>query len=182
MSDAETGWAARLNGRVTMWLARVAAFLLALVAVMTFCDVIARYFFNSPFTFTVEVTELMMGLIVYLGVGLTTHTNGHIVVDVVTLRLSERLREALALVTNALALGFLAVMVWRLWLRADFLLLKGDTTPVWGIPLWPVAFAMAFGSVFFLTGVCLHLIEACRRVMGRQGTPPPPPVARPYSE
>ena len=95
-------------------------------------------------------------------------TNGHIVVDVVTLRLSERLRALLALVTNALALGFLAVMVWRLWLRADFLLLKGDTTPVWGIPLWPVAFAMAFGSVFFLTGVCLHLIDACRRVMGRQ--------------
>jgi len=182
MSDAETGWAARLNGRVTMWLARVAALLLALIAVMTFCDVIARYFFNSPFTFTVEVTELTMGLIVYLGVGLTTHTSGHIVVDVVTLRLSERLRELLALVTNALALGFLAVMVWRLWLRADFLLLKGDTTPVWGIPIWPVAFVMALGSVFFLTGVCLHLIDACRRLMDRQGPSPPPPVARPFSE
>jgi hypothetical protein len=33
----------RLNGRVTMWLARVAAAVLALLAVMTFCDVIARY-------------------------------------------------------------------------------------------------------------------------------------------
>ena len=182
MNNAAAGWLERLNGRVTSWLARIAAFLLALVAVMTFSDVIARYVFNAPFTFTVEMTELAMGLIVYLGVGLTTHANGHIVVDVVTLRLSDRARALLALVTNALALGFLLLMVWRLWLRADFLLAKGDTTQVWGIPFWPVAFAIALGSVFLLTGVLLHLIDACRRVMDRQGPPPPAPVARPYSE
>ena len=43
--------------------------------------------------------------------------------------------------TNLLALGFLAVMVWRLWLHAEFLRDKGDTTMVWSVPLWPVAFA-----------------------------------------
>ena len=182
MNAAAAGWLDRLNGRVTLWLARIAAFLLALIAVMTFCDVIARYVFNAPFTFTVEVTELAIGLIVYLGVGLTTHENGHIVVDVLTLRLSDRTRAWLAMVTNVLALGFLAVMVWRLWLRADFLLVKGDTTQVRGIPFWPVAFAMALGSAFLLTGVLLQLIDACRRVANRQGPPPSATAVRPFSE
>jgi TRAP-type C4-dicarboxylate transport system permease small subunit len=182
MDGTATGWFGRLNGRVTRWLAGIAALLLALIAVMTFCDVGARYFLNAPFTFTVEVTELAMGLIVYLGVGLTTHTGGHIVVDVVTLRLSERWRALLALTTNALALGFLAILVWRLWLRAELLLIKGDTTPVWAIPLWPVAFVMALGSVFFLTGVLLHLMDAYGRLADRAGPPAAPPVARPYSE
>jgi TRAP-type C4-dicarboxylate transport system permease small subunit len=182
MNAAAAGRLDRLNGRVTLWLARIAAFLLSLIALMTFCDVIARYFFNAPFTFTVEVTELAMGLIVYLGVGLTTHASGHIVVDVLTLRLSERTRAWLAALTNALALGFLALMVWRLWLRADFLLMKGDTTPVRGIPLWPVAFVMALASMFLLTGVLLHLVDALRRLTDRQGTPPPTTLARPYSE
>ena len=73
-------------------------------------------------------------------------------------------------------------LVWRLWLRADFLLAKGDTTQVWGVPFWPVAFAMALGSVFLVTGVLLHLIDACRRVTDRQGPPPPAPVAQPFTE
>ena len=71
---------------------------------MTFCDVVGRYVFNSPFTFTVEFTQLSMGLIVYLGVGLTTHDRGHIVVDVVTLRLPGiDALPCMSLVTNVLA-------------------------------------------------------------------------------
>ena len=86
MKDALTSRVGRLNGWVTLWLARVAAVALALIAVVTFCDVIARKVFNSGFTFTVEMTEMSMALIVFLGVGLVTHQRGHIVVDVLTLQ------------------------------------------------------------------------------------------------
>ncbi|MEX2127665.1 MAG: TRAP transporter small permease [Xanthobacteraceae bacterium] len=166
-----TGLLGRLNGRVTTWLARIASFVLALLAVMTFCDVVGRYFFNSPFTFSVEVTELAMGLIVYLGVGLVTHENGHISVDVLTLRLSEWTRALLGLVTNFIALAFLAFMVWQVWGRAETLLAKGDITPIWHVPIWPVAFIMAAGSAFFLTGVFLHLLGAAKRVIAKQERP-----------
>jgi TRAP-type C4-dicarboxylate transport system permease small subunit len=133
--------------------------------VVTFCDVVGRYVFNAPFTFTVEVTELAMGLIVYLAIGLTTHEDGHISVDFFILRLSTWLRAMLAVVTNILALAFLAFMVWRVWLRAGELFAKGDITQVWHIPIWPVAYVMALGSVFLLTGVFLHLAYAVRRVL-----------------
>ena len=75
-----------------------------MIAVVTFCDVFARYVFSAPFTFTVELTEISMALIVFLGVGLVTHDDGHINVDVVTLRLSERRARCSSLVTNMLAL------------------------------------------------------------------------------
>ena len=104
---------ARANGRVTMWLARVAAFALALIAVVTFCDVIGRYFFHAPFAFTVELTSFAMAVIVFFGVGLVTHEDAHISADVVTLRLPLRLRALFALATNVLALGFLVLMAWR---------------------------------------------------------------------
>ena len=164
-----TGAIGRWNGRVTTWLARIAASILAVLCVTTFADVIARYFFNAPFTFTVEVTELAMGLIVYLGVGLVTHDNEHVSADVVTSRLSVGLRALVTLTTNVLALAFLAVMVWRVWLRAADLLAKGDITQIWHIPLWPVAFAIAFGGVFFITGVLFHLLVALQRVRSQPG-------------
>jgi TRAP-type C4-dicarboxylate transport system permease small subunit len=171
----------RWNGQVTWWLARIASFVLALVAAITFCDVIARYVFNSPFSFTVEGTELAMGLIVFLSVGFTTHEDGHISVDIVTLRLADRIRALLGVVTNLIALAFLVVMVWRLWLRADVLLTKGDKTQILLVPIWPVAFVMAAGSVFYLTGVFVHLTKAAQRIMNPQA-PPPPTAQRPYSE
>ncbi|MPZ58164.1 MAG: TRAP transporter small permease subunit [Rhizobiales bacterium] len=182
MTDAMAGLTGRLNGWATLWLARIAAFVLAALAVVTFCDVVGRYFFNSPFTFTVEVTELSMGLIVYFGIGLTTHRNEHISVDFVTLRLSQRQQAWLAVVTNLLALGFLCVMVWQVWLRAEVLLTKGDVTQIWGIPIWPVAFGMAVGSVFLLTGVFLQMVGAARRLMGQDQPPPSPSVSRPYTD
>ena len=84
-----------------------------------------------------------------------------------TQRLSDRLRALMGLVTNVLALAFLAVMVWRMGLRAADLLAKGDITDIWHIPIWPVAFAMAFGAVFFISGVLLHMLSALQRVTGR---------------
>jgi TRAP-type transport system small permease protein len=163
-----TGILARINARLTTWLACIAAVALAVIAAATFCDVFARYFLNRPFSFTVELTEMAMALVVYFGVGLVTHENAHINADVVILRLSLRLRELFAVVTNLLALGFLAIMVWRLWLRAEFLLAKGDTTPVWQVPLWPIAGCIALGSLFLLTGVFLQLINALRGVTNLQ--------------
>ena len=182
MSDGPAGLIGRWNGRVTLWLARVAAAVLAFLAAMTFCDVIARYFFNAPFSFTVEITEIAMGVIIYFGVGLTTHDNDHISVDFVTLRLSEWLRTLIGLVTNVLAFGFLALMVWRLWLRAETLLEKGDVSPVMLIPRWPTAFIMAFGAVFFLTGVLVHIIIAWRRLSTGETAPPPASTSRPYTD
>jgi TRAP-type C4-dicarboxylate transport system permease small subunit len=162
-----TDFLSRLNGRVTTWLARIASFILAVLAVVTLCDVVGRYVFNTPFAFTVEATELAMGLIVYLGVGLVTQEGGHITVDVLTLRMSERTRALVGILTNALAFAFLAVMVWRLWLRAAALLATGDVTPVWLVPIWPVAFVMAAASIFFLTGTLVHFLEAMRRAAAR---------------
>jgi TRAP-type C4-dicarboxylate transport system permease small subunit len=163
----------RTNGRVTLWLARVASVALVVIAAVTFIDVIGRYFLQASFPFTVELTQLAMAIVVYFGVGLVTHEDAHINADVVTLRLPPRGRALFALITNLLALGFLAVMVWRLWVQADFLFAKGDTTMVWAVPLWPFAFAVAFGSLFLLTGVLLQLLHAWARLTGVEPEPPP---------
>lgn len=182
MSDTVAGRLGRWNGRATWWLARIAAAVLAFLAAMTFCDVIARYFFNSPFSFTVEITEIAMGVMIYLGVGITTHDNDHISVDFVTLRLSEWLRTILGLVISILAFGFLVLMLWRLWLRAMDLLEKGDVSPIMLFPRWPTAFLMTFGAIFFLTGLLVHIVAASRRLSSGEGGPPPVSTSRPYTD
>lgn len=182
MDDGLLGRLNRWNGRVTLWLARAAAVALAAIATFTFCDVIARYVFNAPFTFTVEFTELSMALIVYLGVGLTTQDRGHIIVDVFTLQLPPRARIVLSLVMNVLSLAFLAVMIWMLWQRAAFVLSKGDKTQIWMVPYWPVAFVMGFGSLFLLTGTILQAAETFQRLANPATPPVSEAVPRPFTD
>jgi hypothetical protein len=81
-----------------------------------------------------------------------------------------------------LALAFLAVMVWRLWLQAEFLRAKGDTTMVWQVPLWPVAFAIAAGGALLLTGVLLHLIRAWQALVTPERVALPSTAPQPYRE
>jgi TRAP-type C4-dicarboxylate transport system permease small subunit len=182
MRDVLTGPVARLNGRVTWWLARIATVALAAVASVTFCDVIARKLFSKGFTFTVEFTEITMALIVFLGVGLVTHERGHIVVDVVTLRLPVRLRVWLAFVINVLSLGFVTIMIWRLWLQAAFILSKGDTTPIWNAPLWPIAYVIAGGSLFLCTGLLIYVLDAFERARNPAMSPEPEAPVRPFQD
>ncbi|MBI3512772.1 MAG: TRAP transporter small permease [Proteobacteria bacterium] len=181
MKERLTSRVERLDGLATRWLAHIATVALALIAVATFCDVIARKVFNKGFTFTVEMTEMAMALIVFLGVGLVTHQRAHIVVDVLTLRLSERARVWLGLVTSVLSTGFVVLMVWRLWVQAAFIGSKGDTTPIWNIPLWPIAYAIAAGSVFFATGLVLQLIDLIDRAAHREKSAPQA-VERPFQD
>jgi len=176
MDGSILGVLTRVNGRVTLWLARIASVALAVIALVTFVDVVGRYFFQAPFAFSVELTQLAMAIVVYFGIGLVTHEDAHISADVVTLRLPPRLRMVFALVMNALALAFLAVMVWRLWLHADYLRVKGDTTMVWTVPLWPFAYAVAFGSLFLLSGVLLQLLHGLARFIGAEPEAAPAPA------
>ena len=64
-------------------LAAFACVVLIAVMLITFVDVVGRYFFNAPITFAVELIQLGMGLLVLFGLAITTLQRGHIAVDVI---------------------------------------------------------------------------------------------------
>lgn len=72
-----------------MWLVRAGAAALAIMMLLTFFNVAGRKLLNSPVVGAVEMTELLMGLIVFLGIAHTTHSRGHVTVDIITSHLSS---------------------------------------------------------------------------------------------
>ncbi len=140
-----------------MWLARIATVILAAMAILTFADVLGRYLFHYPLTITLEFTELSMGLIVYLAVGLVTHQKEHVSVDFVTLRMTPKLRAAVDVLVNIISFCYLSVVVWRLFLHSLELYNQGDMTPTFFIILWPFGLAMSVASILFLTSTLLHI-------------------------
>ncbi len=165
----DSGLVVGLNRCMTRWLAGASAFVLAMLAVITFVDVLLRYVFALPLTFSVEMTEQAMGLIVYLAIGLTTHERAHVSVDLVVGRLRGRLRAVLSLCVNLFGLAFFGVIVWRLALHAYSLFVVDVKTQILFWPIWPVAFVMTAGSVFLLTGFLIHARSALTDLTARSG-------------
>jgi tripartite ATP-independent transporter DctM subunit len=140
-----------LPGRVVAWIGRVLAVVAALailaMAVATAYDVSARYFFNSPTTWATEISTYLLIASVFFGAGYTHLSGGNVRIKMVLDRLTRSGARDLELVTEWLALVYVAVAGWQaiLLILSDYqhgsrifsLLL----TPSW-MPKTPIAIGL----------------------------------------
>ncbi|MBA5777202.1 TRAP transporter small permease [Stappia sp. F7233] len=142
--SGEPGPAARIGGLFLGGLRIIAALLLLVMMAVTFVDVIGRYVFSSPLPGAFELTEVLLGLIIFVGLPLVTLRQEHVTVDLLTSRAPNVLRRLLLRLAQALTAGVLAMLAWRLGIIARDLSAYGDATVFLRIPLGPVAGVMAF--------------------------------------
>ena len=151
-------------GRV---LSVVAGAMILVMMVVTTIDVGGRYFFNTPLFGAFEITEILMGLVVFGGMPLTTAAREHITVNFLENALSARVRCAQAAIGDIVCAGVTAVMTWRIFVRAQGLVEVGETTLLLGIGRGYIAYAMAAllaaTLVVFVCGALVALRAALRR-------------------
>jgi TRAP-type C4-dicarboxylate transport system permease small subunit len=146
--------------RIAFWMAFGGAIVLALMMYITFFDVVGRFVFNRPFTGSVEVIALLMGVLIFFGVGLVTIENNHIRVDVITLMLPKRIRALFDIISHTLSLGIAIIMSWRLWVLAIEQTAEMNVTQVLELPVWATALVMATSSLMIVSGLIANLRPA----------------------
>lgn len=166
MTASPQGRFAALAERASLRLAWFSAATLALMTLLTFVDVLGRELLSAPISAKVEMTELAMGLTVFLGIGLTTFLRGHTRVDILILHLPDRWRATLDSMTYALSLLFVAAVCWRLGELALAQRHKGDLTQIWEIPLWPVSVVMVLCSLVMVAALAIQWVQALRIAAG----------------
>jgi TRAP-type C4-dicarboxylate transport system permease small subunit len=124
---------------VNRWLHLAAGLLLLLVMLVTIVDIVGRTLFDSPFRGTVELTEMAMVAIVYLGLGYAAHEGDHISVDLVDSQIGPRMQLALAVFTGVFGAAVIGLLTWNLARFAARLDAGGFTTAVLEIPQGTVA-------------------------------------------
>jgi len=159
-----------LPARCADWIARVGAVVLAGMLLLTFADVIGREVLSLPISGNNEMTQLLMGLVVYLGVGLTTRVRGHVRVDIFINILPRRLRAAADALTLGLCTVFVATMAWRLFARAVDKFANGDETDLWKIPTWPFAGIMTLCAALMALLLLMQWFQVIRHAA--TGQPP----------
>lgn len=162
-----------LTARASVWLVRAGAVALAVMMLLTFVNVAGRRLLNSPIIGAVEMTELLMGLIVFFGIAYTTHGRNHVTVDIVTSHFPGRIREAFAVVAQILSGAFVVFVSWRLWIVANETVSDNLRTQVWELPFYPVAYLMAAGSTLMVLVLLVQILQSLLRLVPRSGTTSP---------
>lgn len=119
-----------------------AATLLMLMMVLTFTDVIGRYFFDSPVNGAYELTEVLLAFVVFFALPLVTLENGHITVSLFDTWFNDAVKKAKELVINLMMVVVQAVMTWRLCIQANDMATYGDVSMFLRIPYGWIAYIM----------------------------------------
>ena len=140
----------------------LAAVVLMLLMIITFIDVLGRYLFSAPLPGAFELTEIMMAMLIFAGLPLVSRANQHVTVNLIVGILSPKILHLQRLITQAIMAVVLAVMSWRMCVKAAEMLEQGDETSYLMLPIAPVAFFMTLMMAFSTLIIAIQFVRIYR--------------------
>lgn len=132
----------------------IASVALFAMMILTFVDVVGRYFFSAPVLGAMEIVEVLLVLTIFAGLPLAALRQSHIEIDVLASWMPAGLWRLLGRLGNLIFAGSLVYAAQLLVLRAQQLAQDGEVTAILHIPVLAVAWFMA---VLSLLAALLHL-------------------------
>lgn len=137
------------------------AVLLAIMAV-TVADVVMRYLFGAPITGVLDLTELGLVLVTFLGMAYCGRSGGHVAVDLLGALAPRRvLRWTDAFIRLACAALF-ALLAWESLNQSRLAAASGEASMLLLIPHYPFFAVIALGAALYAVVLLLQAVDAAR--------------------
>jgi TRAP-type C4-dicarboxylate transport system permease small subunit len=136
----------RAYGRVLRVFGAISAAATFFMMLLVVVNIFGRYLFNAPLDGTLEFTESLLVLVIFLSLALTQYDGGHIRVTLLTRRLPKRYARALTvfcMLAGAVFFAWCAYAAWNFAYQSWTFLEQEWGTVVF--PLWPVKFVVFIG-------------------------------------
>jgi TRAP-type transport system small permease protein len=133
----------------------------AMTVMMVFVavDVTLRKVANMPILGSIEITQFILAICAAFGLAQCAVNKGHVVIDMVTSRLSRRTRGLLGIATGILSVGVGVLMTWQLFNYILIIKKANNVTGVLYIPIWPFVALVTFGFALFCAVLVIHFLE-----------------------
>ena len=142
----ERAWDSLLNG-----FAYVAGLLVVTVTFSVLYEVVARYFFNNPTIWAVDLTEYSLVYITMLGAPWVLRDRAHTRVEIVVERLRPRVRRILGILVPLVAVVGAVVLAWEgAWETWDSYRGGHAELKAWRVPRWPLILPIFIGGVLLV--------------------------------
>ncbi len=158
VSSGPRWWLGDLPARILGIISCIALFAMMLV---TFIDVLGRYFFASPLPAAYELISLIMPAIIFCALPMVNLTEGHVTIDLLDSMVPKAIQRWQSFLVNLIAAGALAMIAWRLFvLSQDHHEFDGVTDELY-LPLWP--FSAAMGVLCVIAAITM-IVAATNRL------------------
>ena len=156
--------------QATVWL-------MAIVVPVMLYEVAARYFFNAPTVWGMELAVLLFGPYFLLGGPYLLHLKGHVALDVARQRLSPAWQRRLDLVNFPIIVLFCAILLYFSAPAAYSAFTYRETSfSAWNPPIWPVKAAVPLALALMLLQA---VVEFFRTLFGETTADVSPAEAHP---
>ncbi len=144
------------------WMGGVGGIILVSMMLVTVVDVALRCV-GKPMSGTYDLVALGGALVIGFSVPYTTFKKGHIVVDVLTDRLSGKGKNLFSLCTRLISLGLCTMIGWHLIRLGIDYYHTHEGSQTLQLKFYPIAYGLALG--FFIQ--CLaNIAEICQIILG----------------
>ena len=144
------------------------AAIILFMMLLTTLDVVLRYAFNRPLVGVYELQEFMLVGVVFLALAYIQSSNGHIYVDLLSNRFSERGQAVLGVFSHAASLLIFGLITWQGGLRAWTALVTGQSREgLISYPLWPAKWILTIGAGFFCVRLALDIAINIHKLRSR---------------
>lgn len=151
--------------------AMVAASLVIVMSVIVVADVISRKFFNSPMTFTIELSGFLLALVAALGLAYTALMERHVSVDLLLNEVSEKTRLFISILGFIAFMFFAGMIAWCQAVKAirDFREeMVGITT---AIPLGLMEAVVCFSATLLFLVVLIRYLRTQAEILRKYASP-----------
>lgn len=130
-------------------------------------DVVGRYVFNHPITGAVEISEVLMGMVVFLAWGYTMARREHISVDILFNHYPPRVQTIASFVMLLLTLVLFSLIVWQAGTKAMLDWEQGRLLKMIPIPVAPFKLLVPFGAFFLCLECIIQMIQLVPKMKER---------------
>jgi TRAP-type C4-dicarboxylate transport system permease small subunit len=123
-------------------------------------DVILRKYFAAPIRGSLEITEILMGFVVFLGLAFCAVKDEHVFIDIVTEKLSKRAKSITMIIVHFLSAGVAGLMAWRLFIAALDLQRGNQVSMMLGLWLYPFVLIGFIGCALLTLVYIINLINS----------------------
>ena len=120
---------------------------LTILVLITVIDVLGRYLLSLPLPGATEITEIILGILIYIGLPYITKDEEHVAVSLFSNYFNNSIIKIQKIIVNFIVSIILFIIAWQLYLHGLDLNLYNEITTFLEIPKAPIAYMMAALSI-----------------------------------
>lgn len=145
---------AHVANRLSKISALVGTWCIIPLGLLSVIDVFLRYVFNAPLKGTLEYSELMLVMIVWLGFAYVSAVNGNIKIEIIVSRLSWRKQTYFDILATLFGLAIIVTISWVAFALARDSWHMREIMDVSKFPVYPFKAVVFVSSIIF----CIELL------------------------